>query len=100
MQDKLATHYERARALWRWLCRHAVPPTTPAGAQAVRAPLFPKHPGLEEALLLRTPGTFAERLALLFVALCKVRPEQLLLSPTLFCRRALRHSCLLTSLHA
>jgi hypothetical protein len=80
MQERLTGHVDLARAALRWLARTAAPPSAPPGAESVDAPLFPTRPGLEDALLLGAAGTWAERAARLFAALCKARACSVVLS--------------------
>lgn len=73
-QARIKTQVALARALWRWIARNAAyPEAEPSAVQSVTAPLF-RQPGgedLEDALLYGAEGTWAERLALLYVALAK-----------------------------
>jgi hypothetical protein len=70
-QERVQTHVELARAVFRWLVRNVTLPSCSSGGQSVSAPLFARRPNLEEALLYGAAGTWAERLALLYVSMAK-----------------------------
>jgi Transglutaminase-like superfamily len=71
MQERVTTHVELARAVFRWLVRNVTFPKDTSAGQSVSAALFPERHELEEALLYGADGTWAERLALLYVAMAK-----------------------------
>jgi hypothetical protein len=72
MQERMTTHVELARAVFRFVSRAVAFPQGGCQVQSVTAPLFPSSfPDLEEALLYGESGTWSERVALLFVTVAK-----------------------------